>query len=39
LEALLHYNGFEVIEQYGGYDRSPLTNVDEMMIVVCRKTP
>jgi SAM-dependent methyltransferase len=37
LEALLHYNGFEVVERYGGYDSAPLTNASRMLIYICRK--
>lgn len=37
LEALLHYNGFTVIERYGDNDKSPLTNQSRLMIYVCRK--
>jgi SAM-dependent methyltransferase len=37
LEALLHYNGFTVVERYGDNDGSPLTNESRLMIYVCRK--
>lgn len=37
METLLHYNGFEVVERYGGPDRSPLTNESSALIYVCRK--
>jgi SAM-dependent methyltransferase len=37
LEALLHYNGFSVVERYGDHDGSPLTNDSRLMIYVCRK--
>jgi SAM-dependent methyltransferase len=37
LEALLHYNGFTVVERYGDNDRSPLTNESRLMIYVCQK--
>jgi SAM-dependent methyltransferase len=36
LEALLHYNGFTVMERYGDYDRGPLTAESRTMIYVCR---
>jgi SAM-dependent methyltransferase len=36
LEALLHYNRFEILERYGDWDRSPLTNESQIMIFVCR---
>ena len=38
LEALLHYNGFTVVERYGDHDASPLTNNSRLMIYVCRKS-
>lgn len=37
LHALLHYNGFAVERQYGGWDRSPLTALSHDNIVICRK--
>ncbi len=37
METLLHYNGFEVVERYGGPDRSPLTDESSALIYVCRK--
>ena len=37
LEALLHYNGFTVVERYGDNDASPLTRESRRMIYVCRK--
>ena len=39
LEALLHYNGFEVIERYGNWDRSPLQADSPTIIVACRAVP
>src|SRR5262245_28938215 len=36
LEALLHYNGFTVLERYGDYDRGPLTAESRTMVYVCR---
>ena len=38
LEALLQYNGFTVVERYGDYNASPLTNNSRLMIYVCRKS-
>jgi len=35
LEALLHYNGFRVVERYGGFDRSPLDDSSEIQIYLC----
>jgi SAM-dependent methyltransferase len=37
MEALLHYNGFTVVERYGDNDGSPLTNRSRLMIYVCCK--
>jgi SAM-dependent methyltransferase len=37
LEALLHYNGFTVVEQYGDYDGSPLTADSKSMIYICQR--
>ena len=36
-ELLLHYNGFTVTQQYGGWDGSPITNVSQLMIMVCTR--
>ena len=37
MEALLHYNGFEIVELFGDADCSPLTNESRAMIYVCKK--
>jgi len=37
LESLLHYNGFTILEQYGDYDRSPLTAESRNIICICRR--
>lgn len=37
METLLYYNGFEVVEKFGDYDKSPLMNESKMQIYVCRK--
>jgi ubiquinone/menaquinone biosynthesis C-methylase UbiE len=37
MEALLHYNGFEVVERYGDVDLSPLTNDSRFLVYICRK--
>ncbi|MCB0120690.1 MAG: class I SAM-dependent methyltransferase [Caldilineaceae bacterium] len=37
VDALLHYNGFTVVERYGDWDRSPLTNESPRMIFVATK--
>lgn len=36
LEALLHYNGFTITEQYGDFFRSPLASGSHTMVVHCR---
>ena len=35
LAALLHYNGFTIIRQYGDWNGEPLTAASPSMIVVC----
>lgn len=37
LAALLHYNGFTVIRQYGDWNLEPLSATSPSIIVVCRK--
>ncbi len=37
LEALLHYNGFTVVERYGDNEKCPLTNESRSLICVCQK--
>ena len=37
LEALLHYNGFDVQERWGDYNRGPLKADSESQIMVCKK--
>jgi SAM-dependent methyltransferase len=37
LEALLHYNGFTIIRQYGDWNLEPLGAASPSIIVVCRK--
>jgi len=36
LEALLHYNGFEIDARYGDFDRAPLDGESESQIVLAR---
>lgn len=36
LDALLHYNGFDIIERFGDWNRSPMTKDSPMMIYVCQ---
>ncbi|MBI1882095.1 MAG: class I SAM-dependent methyltransferase [Chloroflexi bacterium] len=38
MEALLHYNGFTILERYGNRDFSPLTSESKHMIYVCRRS-
>lgn len=38
MEALLHYNGFEIVAQYGDFDRSPVTEESRLITLVCRKS-
>jgi SAM-dependent methyltransferase len=37
LAALLHYNGFSIVRQYGDWNLEPLTAASRSIIVVCRK--
>jgi SAM-dependent methyltransferase len=37
LAALLHYNGFSIIRQYGDWNLEPLAATSTSIIVVCRK--
>jgi 2-polyprenyl-3-methyl-5-hydroxy-6-metoxy-1,4-benzoquinol methylase len=36
-ELLLQYNGFTVMQQYGGWDGSPITNASQLIIIVCAR--
>jgi SAM-dependent methyltransferase len=36
MQALLHYNGFNISHSYGGWDKSPITAESQNMIYVCR---
>lgn len=36
LAALLHYNGFTIVDRYGDYDRQPLAEEHRLMILVCQ---
>jgi len=36
LEALLHYNGFEVLQQYGNWDKEALSPSSPEIINICR---
>lgn len=37
LAALLHYNGFTILRQYGDWDEEPLSATSPSIISVCRK--
>lgn len=37
LAALLHYNGFAILRQYGDWDEEPLAAASPSIISVCRK--
>ena len=37
LEALLHYNGFAIVDRWGDFFRAPLTAKSERMILRCRR--
>ncbi len=37
METLLYYNGFQVLERFGDWDSSPLTNTSRLVIFVCQK--
>jgi hypothetical protein len=37
LAALLHYNGFTILRQYGDWNLEPLSAASPSLIVVCRK--
>lgn len=39
LDALLHYNGFRIIQQYGNWDRSALTASSPSIISICALKP
>ena len=37
LAALLHYNGFTILRQYGDWNLEPLSAASPSIIVVCRR--
>jgi SAM-dependent methyltransferase len=39
MEALLHYNGFEIVGQYGDFDKSPVTEESRLITLICKKQP
>ena len=36
LEALLHYNGFEILQQYGDWDKQLLSSASPSIISICK---
>jgi len=36
LEALLHYNGFSIVERFGDFDHGPLTRESESQVIIAR---
>ena len=36
LEALLHYNGFRIDQQFGNWDKEPLSASSPSIILVCK---
>jgi 2-polyprenyl-3-methyl-5-hydroxy-6-metoxy-1,4-benzoquinol methylase len=39
LEALLHYNGFQIVEQYGNWNKEPLSSSSPSIISICKVPP
>jgi len=39
LEALVHYNGFEVVEQYGSWNKEALSATSPSIISICKVRP
>jgi SAM-dependent methyltransferase len=37
LDALLYYNGLEILAKYGDFNRVPFTGASQKQIVICRK--
>jgi 2-polyprenyl-3-methyl-5-hydroxy-6-metoxy-1,4-benzoquinol methylase len=38
LEALLHYNGFQIVQQFGNWNKEPLSASSPGMISICRRS-
>lgn len=38
LEALLHYNGFEIIEKYGNYEKEPFSSISPKQLIVAKES-
>ena len=36
LKALLHYNGFQILQQYGSWDKAPLSATSPSIISICK---
>jgi hypothetical protein len=36
LEALLHYNGFQIVQQFGNWDQEPLSASSPSIISICK---
>lgn len=37
IDALLHYNGFEILEKWGDFDKSPFHSDSPKQLILCRK--
>jgi len=37
IKTLLHYNGFDIVEQFGDWECSPLTDRSRMIISICER--
>jgi len=35
IDALLHYNGFQIEDKYGGYEEAPFGDSSRKQIIVC----
>ena len=38
LDALLHYNGFDILQKWGSYERESFGPDSQQQVVVCGKT-
>jgi 2-polyprenyl-3-methyl-5-hydroxy-6-metoxy-1,4-benzoquinol methylase len=39
LEALLHYNGFQIVRQFGNWDKQPLSASSPSIVSICKASP
>lgn len=39
LEALLHYNGFEMVERFGNFKRRPFTKKSDAQVIIAKARP